>query len=171
MRPFVPVVALAISALVAPAGVRAQQPAAGEPVPLYTNADLEKFGPPSGPNEPVWVQDKGEWQFVREFLDRAYARLDAERRHDLERAAMDRVPPSGRPRYALPYAGYWGYPAWRPYGSPRWNARPPDASGRPPGARGNEGATRPDRGMPRHPEPMPREPLPARPRPLEPHAR
>ena len=53
-----PVLALAITALAGPAGVTAQQPAAEEPVPLYTNADLEKFGPPSGPNEPVRVQDR-----------------------------------------------------------------------------------------------------------------
>ena len=84
-----------------------------EPVRVYTNADLERFGPPSGDAEPVAVDDDRGWEFVTEFLAREHARLDAERSHELERrrAAIEEevaARPRARPTYYYPYYGY-GY--------------------------------------------------------------
>lgn len=79
-----------------------------EPVPLYTNADLERFAPAPAPSVPVAATDReGDWRFVVEFLEREQARLDAERARELElkrleaEAAARRVE-SQRPRYVLP---------------------------------------------------------------------
>ncbi len=119
----VPVLAaIAIVALALPAPLRAEPPPAEEPVRLYTNADLEKFGPPTGPDAPVRVPDAGEWRIVQEFLDREHARLDAERRYELDRAALEPevAPDEGdRLRGYFPFYGWYGYPGMYPYG-PRY---------------------------------------------------
>jgi len=111
------VAAVAIGVLAFQPPARAEQLPAGEPVPLYTNADLEKFGPPTAPDGPVRTPDGGEWRFVQEFLDREYARVDADRRHDLDRAVVDEYTAPPEPRYRLlsPYYGYSGYYGYRGY--------------------------------------------------------
>jgi hypothetical protein len=86
--------AAALAALVLGAGAAAQtgpsaDGAGDEPVRVYTNADLERFGPPSPGPEPATVGDDRGWEFVREFLAREHARLDAERAWDLERRRVE----------------------------------------------------------------------------------
>jgi len=92
-----------------------------EPVRVYTNADLERLEPiptqPANPPTPEEVAQR--WEFVQSVLDEAYARIDADRRHALDRRltesrtrALDRV--DSTPDYVLPYSyGYWrvGVPA------------------------------------------------------------
>lgn len=58
-----------------------------EPVRLYTNADLEAFGPPeSKPGDPLRIDDDGSgWDLVLEVLARERDRIEAERRLALER--------------------------------------------------------------------------------------
>ncbi len=81
-----------------------------EPVPLYTNADLLRFGPPSTDPRPVTTMSDADWDSIAAFLARADARLDAERSYELERRrvsyeerAADR---QGRPRFAYPFYGF-----------------------------------------------------------------
>ena len=87
--------------------------AAEDEVPLYTNADLDRmFGKsePSAPSRVPSTTAEEDWGRVESFLDREYARLDADRKYELERRALREEPP--RADY---YAGYavWGlgYPA------------------------------------------------------------
>jgi hypothetical protein len=87
--------------------------AADEEVPLYTNADLDRmFGKsePTAPSGPPSTTAEQDWHRVESFLDREYARLDAERKYELERRALREAPPQ-----ADYYNGYaaWGlgYPA------------------------------------------------------------
>jgi hypothetical protein len=56
-----------------------------EPVPLYTGEDLDRmFGPaPAGPSELVDKARPEDWRWVEQFLDRQYARIDADRQYDL----------------------------------------------------------------------------------------
>ncbi len=97
----------------------ADDPPPQESVPLYTNADLEKFGPPTSAPGPVGVADEGEWQSVSEFLDREYARIDAERQYELDREEARRLvaaEESPSARYVVPYfGGLWSYPGFRPF--------------------------------------------------------
>jgi hypothetical protein len=140
--------ALVVGVLAAPGSFRAEQPVTGtapdEPVPLYTNADLAKFGPPGGTDQPVRVQDEGKWEFVQAFLDREYARVDAEREHDLRRAAAEgrlrQVAPTCA-RYVAPFLGVYGFPGVMPFRYPRTGAWPPYA------ALGQRGGRPPDRGL------------------------
>jgi hypothetical protein len=71
-------------------------PAAGaEDAPrVYTNADLERFnrpaaGAPAAPTGSA-ADPASEWKYVQDFLDREYARIDADRRHRLEVRESDR---------------------------------------------------------------------------------
>ena len=100
--------------------------AAGEEgeTPLFTNDDLAKFGPPTGPDKPVAEaiaanENIGDWSFVKGFIDDQYERLDAERQHAMEVAIAEeqrREPEwngwSGRLLLA-PWS-YWGYHPDRP---------------------------------------------------------
>jgi hypothetical protein len=53
---------------------------------VYTNLDLERlFGPPSVNTGPVVTNDDADWEFVKEFLEREHARIDADRSYELER--------------------------------------------------------------------------------------
>jgi hypothetical protein len=85
-------------------------------VRVYTNEDLLlKYGPP--PSEPAGqpVRDDAAWDFVAEFLEREYARLDADRAYDLEhrRVELEEEAVSRRDSYAVagyPYLPYaYGY--------------------------------------------------------------
>ena len=62
-----------------------------EQVPLYTGEDLDRmFGPPpASPSVPVDKSRPEDWRWVEQFLDREYARVDADRRHDLSRREVD----------------------------------------------------------------------------------
>jgi len=62
-----------------------------EPVPLYTGEDLDRmFGPaPAGPSHPVDKTRPEDWRWVEQFLDREYARIDADRQYDLSSRQVD----------------------------------------------------------------------------------
>jgi hypothetical protein len=115
---FVVVPALAAVAL----GVAAA--AEREQVPLYTGEDLDRmFGPaPSGPSDPVDKTRPEDWRFVEQFLDREYARIDAERHHDLSSREVDvSARPVDEPRRIYGGSLLWGgYPV-----SPLWNVAGP----------------------------------------------
>ncbi|MBZ5637975.1 MAG: hypothetical protein LAO51_04365 [Acidobacteriia bacterium] len=145
--------ALAVGVLVAPGVLRAEPPPTGtapeESVPLYTNADLLKFGPPSGPDEAVRTRDEGEWEFVQAFLDREYARVDAERDYEIERSVTEGLlhpAVSSCPRYVAPYRGVYGFPGVMPFRYPRSEAWPPFA------ALGTRGVRPSERGMAARPQ-------------------
>jgi hypothetical protein len=84
-----------------------------EEVPLYTNADLEKYGPPETPNPapppPARQEDDGRWEFVQEHLDREYDRIATDRRLDLEESLVQPAPEPVDD-------GYVGYPIYGRYG-------------------------------------------------------
>lgn len=100
---------------------------AGEGVPLFTNADLERYGsayatPSTPPASAVSGLDSG-WEFVERTLareaDRAAAQADRSERQRREaearEAARDR-----QPRYSVPYGGVYGWGAiWERYGCDR----------------------------------------------------
>jgi hypothetical protein len=88
---------------------------AGEQVRVYTNADLEKYGPPSEPVEKAERDDELGWQFVTDFIEREHARLDQQRRRELDRqlveAEVDELDRrSRRTGIALPYYYNYHYP-------------------------------------------------------------
>jgi hypothetical protein len=83
---------------------------------LYTREDLDRmFGPaPAGPSDPV---DKGalpDWGTIEQFLDRQYARVDADRQYEFNTHAID-IAAERTPRAGAYYGGYaaygLGYPA------------------------------------------------------------
>ena len=86
-----------------------------EPVPLFTGEDLDRmFGPaPAGPSQPVDKARPEDWRVVEQFLDREYARIDADRQHDLSSREFDRstrrVEDPSRIYGSLLWGG--GYPA------------------------------------------------------------
>jgi hypothetical protein len=63
-----------------------------ETVPLFTSDDLDRmFGPaPRGPSELVDKSQPGDWNTVERFIDREYARIDADRQHSLNSRELDR---------------------------------------------------------------------------------
>jgi hypothetical protein len=100
-------------------GVAAQP----EKVPLYTGEDLDRmFGPaPASPSVPVDKTRPEDWRWVEQFLDREYARIDADRQHDLNRRESDVA--SQREEGSSEYYGgslLWGwgggYPGYSGYG-------------------------------------------------------
>jgi hypothetical protein len=88
--------------------------AADEEVPLYTNDDLERmFGAVPTPAYDLADRTQPEdWQWVESYLDRQYARLDADRQYELNRRTLDiaedRTPAYG---FRYPVAFGLGYPA------------------------------------------------------------
>jgi len=104
-------VCLLAAAVAGPLAAQTGPRSDGEPVRVYTNADLERFGPPSVDAAPATADDDPGWEFVTEFLAREYERLDAQRSYDLERRraaleeeAVDRR--RARPIYRYPYYGH-----------------------------------------------------------------
>ena len=61
-------------------------------VRLYTNADLEALEPLTLERQPQVERPAESWEFVNEFIDRSHARIDAQRDHDLARAALETIP-------------------------------------------------------------------------------
>lgn len=82
MRPWTFVVVPVLAAM----GIGVAAAASAEEVPLYTGEDLDRmFGPPPvGPSVPVDKTRPEDWRWVEQFLDREYARIDADRRYDLD---------------------------------------------------------------------------------------
>jgi hypothetical protein len=87
-----------------------------EAVPLYTGEDLDRmFGPvPAGPSVPCDKTTPEDWRWVEQFIDRQYARVDADRQYDLDRHALDIAAGREEPAwtgYGQPLAWGLGYPA------------------------------------------------------------
>jgi hypothetical protein len=85
-----------------------------EQVPLYTNADLEKYGPPETPNpaSPATASQSadGRWEFVRDHLDREYTRIATDRRLDLEESLVQPAPEPENVGFRISGRyGLWGY--------------------------------------------------------------
>jgi hypothetical protein len=82
-----------------------------EEVPLYTGEDLDRmFGPaPASPSVPVDKTRPEDWRWVEQFLDRQYARIDADRQHDLSRREVD----IAEGRQEEPSEFYGGSLLWR----------------------------------------------------------
>jgi hypothetical protein len=102
---------------------------AEEPVPVYTNEDLDRmFGPPPPPvKDPVDKSGPEDWGWVEGYLDRQYARIDADRQYELQKRTLDIAEErtyTGR-TYGGGYYGYYGgyaafglrYPASTWYGN------------------------------------------------------
>lgn len=72
-------------------------------VRVYTNADLEKYGPPS----PVEPREEEDWTFVQEFIERERAEIASRRAYELERLRVEQegeaLAPEPEPRYVFPY--------------------------------------------------------------------
>jgi len=118
MRPSTLLVASAV--LTVSIGLAAASDA--EQVPLYTGEDLDRmFGPaPSGPSVPVDKSRPEDWRWVEQFLDRQYARIDADRQNDLsnrEVAIAERQAETPERTYGGSLlwgwgGGYSGYGGW-----------------------------------------------------------
>jgi hypothetical protein len=82
---------------------------ADEPVPLYTNDDLDKmFGPPPAQvTEPVDKSTPEDWAWVESYLDRQYARIEADRQYELNKRTLDIAEERTYTRSAY-YGGYLG---------------------------------------------------------------
>jgi len=85
-------------------------------VPTYTGEDLDRmFGPAPPPvSEPVDKSGPEDWLWVEHFLDRQYARVDADRRYELDRQWTDAYAPrvsTLQPTYFHAAAYGLGYPA------------------------------------------------------------
>jgi hypothetical protein len=84
---------------------------AAEPeVHVYTNADLQRFELPGETGEPD-PQPVETWGYVVDYLEREWARIDADRSHDLERARVrnDEML-RDRSTISIPYAPfYYGF--------------------------------------------------------------
>lgn len=99
-------------------GFAAETPGEGsEPVPLYTNADLARLAPPAAAPEAVPDSQRGarssqeDWEMVQRFLDREYARIDAERAAERENRMIDQAEDTGDSEH-----GVWSYPGvWPDY--------------------------------------------------------
>jgi hypothetical protein len=79
---------------------------------VYTNADLPSIeGSEPAAAAATIAFDETSWNLVRDFIDREYAKIEAERQADLERRRVEQEeqqPPAG---YGVPYLGldYYGY--------------------------------------------------------------
>ena len=97
------------------------------PVPLFTSEDLDRmFGPaPAQPRDPVDKSGPEDWRWVESFLDRQYARIEADRQFELRSRQVD-ISATRIDEPARIYGGssIWGrgYPAlawWN--GAGRWS--------------------------------------------------
>src|SRR5262245_15673370 len=82
----------------------------GDSVPLYTNDDLDRmFGPPlPAVSQPVDKSTPADWAWVEGYLDRQYARIEADRQYDLQRRVIEYE--EEHPYYETPYLWTSGYP-------------------------------------------------------------
>ena len=105
---------LAVSVPAADGGVEPPSGPGGdraESVRVYTNRDLERFGPPDDTTAAP-PRDPG-WEFVTDFLEREYRRLDADRAFDLERRRVEAETEAIRRRpdhWHLPVAPFVTHP-------------------------------------------------------------
>ena len=85
---------------------------AAEEVPLYTNEDLERmFGPPPPTQAgPIASSEPADWAWIEQYIDRQYARIDADRQYDLSRATL-RIADERTARGTDYGYGYYSYPS------------------------------------------------------------
>jgi hypothetical protein len=101
---------IAASVLLAASAVVAR-----DPVKVYTNEDLDRmFGPPPpAVSDPVDKSGPEDWGWVEGYLERQYARIDADRQYELDKRVVDiaeeRTYTGYHPRS---YAYYGGYAAF-----------------------------------------------------------
>lgn len=105
-----------VVAVVAVAATGSTFAAAQDKVPVYTTEDLDRmFGPaPRSPSEPVDKSRPEDWQWVEQFLDRQYSRIEADRTYELNTRTLDIAERRTAPASSYPYYGVaWslGYPA------------------------------------------------------------
>src|SRR5215510_10682782 len=83
---------------------------AEEPVPVYTNDDLDRmFGPPpAAVSDPVDKSGPEDWGWVEGYLQRQYARIDADRQYELDKRTLDIA--EERTHIGYRGYGYYGYP-------------------------------------------------------------
>ncbi len=138
MRTLVPIAMLAL--LVGTAAAADPTPVPGEePVHVYTNADLERYGT-QGTAEAVAAPAPMSFEEVEAYLGRAWARVDAERAVALDRyraraerdLAEARLLEARRPQYVLPWAFARPLVPAVPYRTPRADVGRPASA--PPGA-------------------------------------
>jgi hypothetical protein len=77
------VLILSLAVVFAGLGAQAQETGSADEVYVYTNADLEGLEP-IPETTPCCREDYGGWDFVLEFIDREYERLDADRTFELQ---------------------------------------------------------------------------------------
>src|SRR5262245_18567582 len=80
---------------------------ARETVLVYTNDDLDRmFGPPPPAiSEPVDKSSPEDWGWVEGYLQRQYARIDADRQYELDKRTLD----IAEERTHIGYRGYGYY--------------------------------------------------------------
>ena len=85
---------------------------AQEPAPVYTNEDLDRmFGPPPAPvSDPVDKSGPEDWGWVEGYLERQYARIDADRQYELDKRTLDIA--EERTYTRSPYSYGYGYAAF-----------------------------------------------------------
>ena len=91
---------------------------ADEPVKVYTSEDLDRmFGaPPPTVSDPVDKSGPEDWGWVEGYLDRQYARIDADRQYELQKRTLDIAEErtyTGRHYGGYGYGYYGGYAAFR----------------------------------------------------------
>jgi hypothetical protein len=84
---------------------------AEEPVRVYTSEDLERmFGPPPrAVSDRVDKSGPEDWGWVETYLDRQYARIDADRQYELQKRTLDIAEERTDTGYRGFYGGYYGY--------------------------------------------------------------
>ena len=87
---------------------------APEPVRVYTNADLDRLGPAPG-SSPVAATPVASWDEIERFLERQYARIDADRRNDLERRQSERNDVAAEPVYSATTPLWYNWYYWGPW--------------------------------------------------------
>jgi hypothetical protein len=121
MRPLTVLGLLVVATLLTAPGARAQQVGTGDEVPLYTNADLAKFGSPAPAPAPASPSEiSRQWDFVHDHLDREYERLEVQRRIETERAQLTAAEPEPNPEPI--WSGHLLLAPWSPW----WFSRTPD---------------------------------------------
>jgi hypothetical protein len=100
---------IAASVLLAASTAMAQ-----EPVKVYTNDDLDRmFGPPPPPvSEPVDKSGPEDWGWVEGYLERQYARIDADRQYELDKRVVDIAEERTYTGSRYGYGYYGGYAAF-----------------------------------------------------------
>jgi hypothetical protein len=87
-----------------------------EKVPVYTREDLDRmFGPaPASPSVPVDKSRPEDWRPIEQFLDREYARIEAQRQIDLNRREMEIATRQEESREYYGGSLLWGWGAGYP---------------------------------------------------------